>query len=166
MNTEDTALFRQTIGEVTPLPEYTHFCPPKPSIQVRVRTLKTPTPLIDTLADYTFNQAPEDYLGNGLPQLTLRKLRKATIQGSLDLHGYSIDAARLHLQQFIHEAMQSQLRYILVIHGKGMNSPNGDAILRTLTRNWLIQHPLVLAFCTAPINRGGNGAVIILLKSA
>ena len=40
----------------------------------------------------------------------------------------------------------------------------GEAVLRRLTRNWLTQHPQVLAFCAAPPQAGGDGAVVILLK--
>jgi len=168
MNSEsdgDAALFRATIGEVTPLAEQNRITPATPSTQARVRSTAAPHTIADTLSDYSSEGSPADFLRNGLSRLTLRKLRRGTVQDSLDLHGSSGDAARKLLQEFLHQAAQNQLRCVRVIHGKGMNSRGGEAVLRTLTRNWLTQHPHVLAFCAASPEKGGNGAVLILLKS-
>ena len=62
-------------------------------------------------------------------------------------------------------AVQRNLRCVLVIHGKGLNSPGGEAVMRKLARHWLAQHPRVLAYCDAPPRYGGSGAVLVLLKS-
>ena len=105
---------------------------------------------------------------NGLSRTTLRKLRRGTwpVQESLDLHGNNSDAARKLLQEFLHEATQRGLRCVLVIHGKGMNSRSGEAVLRKLTRHWLTQHTHVLAFCDAMPREGGSGAALVLLKAS
>ena len=102
-----------------------------------------------------------------MSRMTLRKLRRGTwpIQNSLDLHGNHTDAARILLQAFLHEAKQRELRCVLVIHGKGLNSQGGEAVLRKLARHWLTQHPLVLGYCDALPKEGGSGAVLVLLKS-
>ena len=99
--------------------------------------------------------------------MALRKLRRGTwpVQDSLDLHGNNSDAARKLLQEFLHQAMQRELRCVLVIHGKGLNSRGGEAVLRKLARHWLTQHPRVLGFCDAPPNAGGSGAALVLLKT-
>ncbi|MDO8206955.1 MAG: Smr/MutS family protein [Gallionella sp.] len=162
----DAALFRATVGTVTPLTEQNHINPSRPVTHARVRSPAQSHVLPDTLSDHASGNAPEDYLGNGLSHLTLRKLRRSTAQDTLDLHGNPIDAARMLLQQFLFEAVQNDLRHVLVIHGKGTNSPGGEAVLRTLTRNWLMQHPQVLAYCAASPGLGGSGAVLILLKVA
>ena len=162
----DAALFRAAIGKVTPLSENNRITPPAPTVQARVRDTRTQAVIADTLSDHTPDSSPQEFLRNGLSRMTLRKLKRGMlpIQDSLDLHGNHIDAARKLLQEFLHEATQHQLRCVLVIHGKGMNSRDGEAVLRTLTRSWLTQHPHVLAFCPAPAQAGGNGAVLILLK--
>jgi len=54
---------------------------------------------------------------------------------------------------------------VLVIHGKGMNSRGGEAVLRRLARHWLTQRPDVLAYCNAPPGDGGSGAALVLLKA-
>ena len=99
--------------------------------------------------------------------MTLRKLRRGNwpVQDRLDLHGYNSDTARKLLQEFLREATLRGLRCVMVIHGKGMNSRGGEAVLRRLTRHWLTQHPRVLAYCDALPKDGGNGAVLLLLKA-
>ena len=98
--------------------------------------------------------------------MTLRKLRRGNwpIQDRLDLHGNNIDAARKLFQEFLHEAVQRNWRCVLVIHGKGLNSQGGEAVLRKLARHWLTQHQQVLGYCDAPSKDGGSGAALVLLK--
>lgn len=162
---DDGALFRATIGKISPLTGQNRFTPLPSPVPGRVRNASGPSPLADTLSDYSSDVSPEAFLRNGLSRLTLRKLRRCNIQDSLDLHGHRIEESRKLLQAFLHEACQHGLRCVLVIHGKGMNSRGGEAVLRNLTRNWLTQHPQVLAFCAAPLERGGNGAVLVMLKT-
>jgi len=162
----DAALFRAHVGPVTPLPLQNHIAPPRPSLQARVRVRRDTPPLLDTLSDYSGDNAPEDYLHNGLSRIAFRRLRRGSypVQDCLDMHGLSGDGARQLLQQFLHSAENAGMRCVQVIHGKGTNSPGGHALLRTLTRNWLTQHPQVLAFCPAQPESGGSGAVLILLR--
>lgn len=169
MNTDadkDAALFRTAVGSVTPLAEQNRIPHPKPSIQARVRSTSVSHVIADTLSDFSDSNSPEDYLANGLSRLTLRKLRRGQypVQDELDLHGYTTDTARMRLQAFLHEAMCRQWRCVRVIHGKGINSRGGEAVLRMLTRNWLTQSSRVLAFCATSPGAGGSGAVLILLR--
>lgn len=122
----------------------------------------------DTLSDFAAEVAPDEYLSNGLSRMTLRKLRRGVwpIQDRLDLHGNNTDVARRLLQEFLYQAQQRDLRCVLVIHGKGINSQGGEGILRRLTRHWLMQHAQVLAYCDAPAKEGGSGAVLLLLRAA
>jgi len=164
---DDSTLFRAAVGAVKPLGEQNRI-PLRPAPRKPLLRPAVPTPAIpDTLSDFAAESAPDEYLSNGLSRMTLRKLRRGgwPIQDSLDLHGNNSDAARKLLQEFLHEAVQHELRCVLVIHGKGLNSQNGEAILRKLTRHWLTQHPRVLGYCDALPKEGGSGAVLVLLKS-
>ncbi|MFA6203211.1 MAG: Smr/MutS family protein [Gallionella sp.] len=162
---EDAILFRSVVGAVTPLAEHNRATQAKPAVHTRVRSTHSATEILDTLSDYQAQPSAETYLANGLSRMVLRKLRRNSIDDSLDLHGSPIEEARVLLQHFIFSAIQQGFRHVRIIHGKGINSPGGEAVLRALTRNWLTQHPHVLAYCLAPPNLGGDGAVIILLKS-
>ena len=165
---DDAALFRATVGEVKPLPEQNRIEPQKPPRKPMPRFPAAPPAVPDTLSDSGAENAPDEFLRNGLSRMTLRKLRRGhwPVQDRLDLHGNNSDAARQLLQEFLYEAAQRGLRCVLVIHGKGMNSPSGAAVLRKLTRHWLTQRADVLAWCDAPPGDGGSGAALVLLKNS
>ncbi|MDP2806194.1 MAG: Smr/MutS family protein [Gallionellaceae bacterium] len=78
----------------------------------------------------------------------------------------SSDEARKLLMEFLHHATQHKMRCVNVIHGKGRQSDGREGVLKTLTRHWLTQHAQVLAFCEAPQNAGGGGAVWVLLRTS
>ncbi len=165
---EDIALFRNAIGSIKPIADPNRVVldktPRKPSFNNHAPAQEVP----DILSDFVSGDTPSEFLSNGLSATTLRKLRRGTwlVRDSLDLHGFNTDTARKLLQEFLHDALQRKLRCVLVIHGKGMNSSGGEAILKKLTRNWLVQHQAVLGFCDANPNQGGNGAVLVLLRSS
>jgi DNA-nicking Smr family endonuclease len=163
---EDAALFRAAAGKVQPVPAQNRVEPQRPLRKPARRAPAPPPTVPDTLSDSGAEHAPDEFLRDGLSRMTLRKLRRQPVQDCLDLHGSTAEAARRLLQVFLHEAGQRGLRCLLVIHGKGMNSPGGTAVLRKLARHWLAQHPGVLAFCDAPPGEGGSGAVRVLLKAS
>ncbi|MFZ2302468.1 MAG: Smr/MutS family protein [Gallionella sp.] len=162
----DAALFRAAVGEVSPLPNQNRVRPQKPPRKPLLRSPAESPAIPDTLSDFAPENTPDDFLRNGLSRMTLRKLRRGhwPVQDSLDLHGNTSDAARKLFQGFLHGAAQRGLRCVLVIHGKGMNSRDGEAVLRKLARHWLAQRPDVLAYCDALPKDGGSGAVLVLLK--
>ncbi len=164
---DDAALFRAAVGAVKPLAKQNRIHLQKTPRKAFFSNTTAPVQIADNLSDFVSADIPSEYLGNGLARLTLRKLRNNTwpIQARLDLHGYNSDAARQQLQAFLFAAKQRALRCVLVIHGKGMNSKDGAAVLKNHTRHWLMQHPLVLAYCDAAPRDGGTGAAVILLKS-
>jgi len=164
---EDAALFRAAVGTVKPIAKQDRITPRLPPSKSLPRPSAKPASIPDTLSDITAENVPDEYLGNGLSRMTLRKMRRGTwpIQDSLDLHGTHTDTARRLLLDFLHEAAQRNLRCVLVIHGKGLNSKEGVAVLRKVARHWLMQLPLVLGYCDAPVQYGGSGAVLVLLKS-
>ena len=173
---EDAALFRAAVGKVKPLPEQNRVTPPVAPRKPVPRRPGTDPEIIgplsggcpaDSFSDFAPEKTADEFLSNGLSRMTLRKLRRGTwpVQDSLDLHGNNAEAARKLLQQFLHEAIERNLRCVLVIHGKGLNSQDGEAVLRKLTRHWLTQHRQVLGYCNAQPRDGGSGAVLILLKA-
>jgi DNA-nicking Smr family endonuclease len=166
LDANDAVLFRATVGEVQPLPKQN---------RITLKSIRRKAPILratqsveipDTLSDFVAEGSPSEFLRNGISRLTLRKIRNGTwpVQDQLDLHGNHSDAARKLLQEFLHEATLQEFRCVRVIHGKGLNSKGGEAVLRNLTRHWLSQYPRVLAYCEAPPAQGGSGAVLVLLK--
>ena len=88
-------------------------------------------------------------------------------EAHLDLHGQNAEQAHASLTWFIKNAYQRGLRTVLVVTGRGKNSPDGVGVLRPLLQRWLSKEPfkrVVLAFCTAKSGDGGPGAVYVLLR--
>lgn len=165
---QDSDLFRQAVQDATPLAPLNHIVPTAKPRHITPRTTLLSSEIADSLSDHGAPDTPlTDYLSNGLNRMTLRKLRHGhwPPQDSLDLHGLSTEAARKLLMEFLHHAISNGLRCVNVIHGKGWRSDGREGILKGYTRHWLTQHPHVLAFCEAPPNAGGGGAVWVLLKN-
>lgn len=165
---QEADLFRQALKGVTPLSPDNRIVPTaKPRKAV---TSATPgSSVVDNLSDHGAGDiAATEFLRPDLNRMTLRKLRRGEWppQDQIDLHGLSTDEARKLLVEFLHAATSHSLRCISVIHGKGWRSEGRDGVLKVHTRHWLTQHPRVLAFCEAPPNAGGGGAVWVLLKSS
>ncbi len=98
----------------------------------------------------------------------MRQLKRGTIRISqeLDLHGYLKEEAIVRLGHFIGDAFSRGQKAVLVITGKGINSPEGP-VLQGAVAAWLRGQgkALVSEFFPAPQNRGGSGAFVIFLKS-
>src|SRR5690606_32944496 len=86
--------------------------------------------------------------GNGLQDSQLRRLKGGQIpfDGSIDLHGMTVEKARELLWDFIDEATRIEVRCIRVTHGKAQRKDGRRPILKSHVNTWLRQHPKVLAF--------------------
>lgn len=105
----------------------------------------------------------------GLDALTVGKLRAGQYspEGHLDLHGMNALQAYEALIGFMRAAYHKGMRTVLVIPGRGKNSPDGMGVLREKVQAWLTHDPfkrVVLAFCTAQPAHGGAGALYVLLR--
>ncbi len=105
----------------------------------------------------------------GLDQMIMNKLRAGSLspEGHLDLHGLNAVQAFEALRGFLRGSWYKGLRTVLVVPGRGRNSPDGIGILREKLQLWLTEEPLkrvVLAFCTAQAHDGGPGSVYVLLR--
>lgn len=107
----------------------------------------------------------------GLDFKIFRKLRSGqySMQGRLDLHGMNTAQAKLAVHDFLRRAYLEGKRCLLIIPGRGRNSPLGRGVLRQELSAWLTQAPLkriILAFTTAQPRHGGSGALYLLLRQA
>ncbi|MEA4992044.1 hypothetical protein SDC9_31065 [bioreactor metagenome] len=105
----------------------------------------------------------------GLDQMILNKLRAGGLspEAHLDLHGLNAMQAFEALRGFFKGSWYKGLRTVLVVPGRGRNSPDGMGVLREKLQSWLTQDPfkrVVLAFCTAQPHDGGPGSVYVLLR--
>ena len=105
----------------------------------------------------------------GLDEMIMNRLRAGSYspEAHLDLHGLNAMQAFQALLNFVRQSWFKGLRTVLVVPGRGLNSPNGYGILRDRLQLWLTQDPfkrVVLAFCTAKPVDGGPGSVYVLLR--
>lgn len=78
----------------------------------------------------------------------------------LDLHGLNRDSAKQEIAALLFHAKRQHIQCVCIVHGIG------SGILKRQVPNWLIQHPDVIAFHQAPLEWGGNGALLVLLMHA
>ena len=105
----------------------------------------------------------------GLDSMIMNKLRQGAYspEASVDLHGLNVQQAFETLRGFFKASWFRGMRCILVVPGRGHNSPDGIGILREKFKSWITQEPfkrVVLAFCTAQKHDGGPGSFYVLLR--
>jgi len=174
ISTEDSNLFRQTVGKVTKIDsdkvlpvEHT-----KPKPYPRKKTINPAKNLIETSLDNVLEKVSiEDdlsYLSPGLQHKVLKKLREGFFGSAaeLDLHGLSSNEAKKQLLNFLQFCIEDGYRCAHIIHGKGYRSSENHPVLKNNINLWLRQHTQVLAFCSAQAKHGGTGAVFVLLQQA
>jgi DNA-nicking Smr family endonuclease len=107
------------------------------------------------------------FLREGMSRHVLRQLRRGhwVVQAGIDLHGMIRTEAAAHIAQFLQECSARGLRCVRIVHGKGLGSKNREPVLKNKLRIWLPRRDEVLAYCQAPDDDGGSGAVLVLLKA-
>lgn len=176
LNTEDTALFREMVGDVKPLtpdnkiePTQINLKPIPTHIRREQSTqLSTAQPSF-IQSEYVNTVTPEQTLffsRPGLQQKVTQRLRRGQVpvEAQLDLHGYTIQDAAQELEGFIAAAREAGFRCVIVVHGKGHRSSENRPVLKSQVNHWLQLHPEVMAFSSAMPKDGGVGAVYVLLK--
>jgi DNA-nicking Smr family endonuclease len=168
---EDAALFRAAIGEVreaAPVAPPPKTPQPKPAARMRARDEAEAV-----AASHRPDPAIAQMLADGLlafrrphvPARVLARLRQGhyAAQDELDLHGLTEARARVLLLEFLAHANREGWRCLRIVHGKGLSSPGGAAVLRPLVAHLLGHRGDVLAFASAPPAQGGTGATLVLL---
>ncbi len=114
----------------------------------------------------------EEYLQGhvvGLDEQIINKMKAGgySSEAHLDLHGLNALQAWEALTGFFRSAYHKGLRCVLIVPGRGLNSPGGAGVLRERLQTWFTQAPfkyVILAFCTALPKHGGAGAIYVLLR--
>ena len=119
--------------------------------------------------DITFSDEYMEGAVKGLHHRALRRLKRGQVpvQDYIDLHGLTRQEAEAALKEFLLRSHRTGLRCVLIVHGRGLNSPDSFPILKENMPLWLNRGPLkkiVLAFATARPYDGGTGAVYVLLR--
>ena len=170
--------FADLIGETKPVrgQDKQRMAPPRPAeAKLRARPGQT-SPGQDSGASehsdrFRRPDASEPRLAarSGVSDKQLRALARGepAPEERIDLHGLRAEGGDRILAARLASARQRGLVCVAVIHGRGQNSPTGEAVLRDQLPRWLQSSPAaksVLAFAPAPPKLGGSGATLVLLR--
>ena len=171
---DDISLFRRQVGEARPLKDEGERVRPVRNPPPR-RASRVPAPEGRGTAVGGFEPDPSrniepgsriEFARPGLQRREIRRLRRGYhgVQDQLDLHGLAASEAERAVLEFIGRSRERGLRCVRIIHGKGRGSTRGWPVLKAVVDRWLRRSDGVLAFCSAPNNAGGTGAVHVLLR--
>lgn len=112
-----------------------------------------------------------EFRREGVQNALFKKLAKGevSVYESIDLHGMTTLEAEVYMSNTIDSQRYHHMTCIRIVHGKGYNvgdSPYDKPApkLKNFTARYLSEHPRVLAFVSCPQNRGGTGAVYVLIS--
>ena len=120
--------------------------------------------------DISFSDEYVEGAIKGFGPKMMKRLKKGEfpVQDYVDLHGLTRTEAREAVRTFLLKSHGLGLRCVLIVHGRGHNSPDSFPVLKEGLPTWLASGPvrkIVLAFATAKPYDGGTGAVYVLLRA-
>lgn len=177
----EKAVFLAEMAGVTPLPkdprgriEKPQSLPSQPLSAIdEYEALADLRDLVTGRGEFTIQYTDEymEGLAPGVDRRLAQRLHRGdyAVQAHLDLHGHTVEEAKVLVDRFLTAAYAAGQRCMLLIHGRGLNSKDNKPVLKEQVRIWLSHgrlSRLVLAFATAPLTNGGAGAVYVLLRRA
>lgn len=179
-DSEDLLLFRQAMADVKPLSsrgaDRVEKAPPPPPPPEHLSSeesevIATLSDLISGKGEFRIKDTPEymEGVAPGLDPGLAHRLHRGdfSVQKHLDLHGLTVEEAHRAVLDLFNEVARTGQRCLLLIHGRGLNSPEGKPVIKERVKSWLSRGRLarqVLAFATARACDGGAGAVYVLLR--
>ncbi|WP_158769332.1 endonuclease SmrB [Paraglaciecola sp. L1A13] len=167
----DTALFRSEFTDVKPLKQ--DKIPPqrfssklkstligkKHDPQSDLKQQNATFQFSDGFEGYFDTSQPLKYVQPGADTFEVKRLRRGEYPPDLilDLHGLNKEQAKLEIAALIYAAQKQHYHCVCIVHGIG------SYVLKKNVPNWLIQHPSVKGFHQAPLEWGGQGAVLVLI---
>ena len=170
---DDATLFVQAMNNVRPInARGRDLAPAIQSMQpMYTKALADMDDIFSGKLEFSLEYTDEFVQGHvlGLDPLVLEKLKAGAYspEAHVDLHGQNMEQAYATLAQFVRHAYQNGKRHLIVVTGRGKNSPGGVSVLRERVQAWFTRDPfkrVVLGFCSARPEDGGAGAVYLLLR--
>lgn len=162
---QEKQLFKDAVGKVKPIVSDT--------IHPAKRTIKSKKVLIEQKtskqqASFHFSDeyepdlssdGPIKYVRDSDKSFEAKNLRRGLYRPDLilDLHGLDQKQAKQEIAALLYACQKEHAQCICIVHGIG------NRILKNKVPHWLVQHPDVIAFHQAPLEWGGNGALLALI---
>lgn len=114
----------------------------------------------DEFMPHLTDEGPTRYARSDVSKYEVKRLRRGVYVPDvfLDMHGMTQQEAKRELGAMIAYCLKENVHCACVQHGIGKH------ILKQNVPLWLAQHPDVLAFHQAPLEFGGDGALLVLLS--
>ncbi|TFH25067.1 MAG: hypothetical protein E4H03_01845 [Myxococcales bacterium] len=166
---DDDTTFRQAMGGVVPLEGTGRVTGGSLAAPIVVHSAIAEDPTADEHFDVRFSDRFIRGRAAGVSRETIAKLEHGefAVRSHVDLHGMPLDDAKVAVDQLISRCQRRGDRCVLVITGKGNNSPRQFGVLRERIPEWLACGPssrCILGFVTARPCDGGEGALYVLLR--
>lgn len=170
---EDAQLFRAAVRDVTPLGRKRALPQKKKSAPARARFARADRKAV--LQESLEGPIDEGLLSGGdelvfrrpgVQPAVVRNLRRGLyrVEAEFDLHGLNVVQAKAALAAFLAQALQSDMRCVRIVHGKGLRSGNRGPVLKNVVSTVLRRIVTVVAFVSARPVDGGTGALYVLLS--
>jgi DNA-nicking Smr family endonuclease len=122
-----------------------------------------------TLSEVEARQPLEtlEWKQDGVQHAVFSKLRRGgyALEYELDLHQKTVKEAQQAVFKLFQQVRVKNWRCVLISHGKGERSATPGR-LKSYVARWLIDHPDVIAYCSAQRNHGGVGSVYVLIRKS
>ncbi|KUI98849.1 endonuclease SmrB [Vibrio sp. MEBiC08052] len=114
----------------------------------------------DEFVPHLDQEGPTRYARSDVSKYEVKRLRRGVYVPDvfLDMHGMTQKEAKRELAAMIAYCIKEGIHCAGVQHGIGKH------ILKQKVPLWLAQHPDVMAFHQAPMEFGGDGALLVLLS--
>jgi len=165
LSSQEKKLFKDAIGKVTPIVSDT-IHPVKRSIKPKTKLAQEKQNkqhasfyFSDEFEPHLSKEGPVKYVRDGCDSFAAKNLRRGAYAPDLilDLHGLDTNKAKLEIAALLHACQKEHAECVCIVHGLG------GRILKNKVPHWLVQHPDVIAFHQAPLEWGGNGALLVLI---
>jgi DNA-nicking Smr family endonuclease len=163
---DDFSLFRDAVKDVKKLRQDTIVLAPgrNPKQKSYRRDIKESGDnefyFSDEFVPVLETQGPTRYARSDVSKYEVKRLRRGVYVPDvfLDMHGMTQKEAKRELGAMLAYCIRENIHCACVQHGIGKH------ILKQKVPLWLAQHPDVMAFHQAPLEFGGDGALLVLLS--
>jgi DNA-nicking Smr family endonuclease len=177
---DEMSFFLDAMAGVTPMPEVkrrsahgsgSRAKPSHPPTDESRQVMEQLQALVSGSVELDINFSDEYIEGavQGFSRKLMKKLKRGElpVQDYIDLHGLTRQDAETEVTNFLIESFRKGLRCVLIVHGRGLNSPENLPVLKEGLPQWLNRgrvRKMVLAFATARPYDGGTGATYVFLR--
>jgi len=165
LSQQEKQLFKEAIGKVKPMVQDT-IHPTKRTIKPKdkIRQKKEANQhasfhFSDEFEPNLSSTGPTKYVREDSDSFEAKNLRRGIYAPDLilDLHGLDQHQAKQEIAALLFACQKEHAQCVCIVHGLGTK------ILKNKVPHWLVQHPDVIAFHQAPLEWGGNGALLVLI---